>query len=140
VIGWRLVKQAKKGPTQILVVDFAVRFGLGGKHKFGTLTIEHVPIFTDKGFADAKKRANRPTWNFFCGSLGLPWRGCDPTSGRCEGVEAEWKGLEYCPTHDGERPHLTLSEAPAASIQCAGGAAVRGQIAQAAFGDMRPPA
>jgi hypothetical protein len=58
------VKQTKNGPAQILVVDFAVRFGLGGEQKFGTLTIEHVPIFADKGFADAKKCANRPTWNF----------------------------------------------------------------------------
>ena len=64
VTSWRFMKQGKNGPTQILVVDFAVRFGLGSKHNFGTLTIEHVPIFTDKGFADAKKCANRPTWNF----------------------------------------------------------------------------
>ena len=64
VIGWRLVKQSKNSPAQILVVDFAVRFGLGGKHKFGTLTIEHVSIFADKGFADAKKCANRSAWDF----------------------------------------------------------------------------
>src|ERR1700677_2355426 len=65
VTGWRLVKQAKNGPARILVVDFAVRFGLGGEHKFGTLTIGHFSIFADKGFADSKKCANRPTWDFF---------------------------------------------------------------------------
>jgi hypothetical protein len=32
----RFMKQAKDGPTQILVVDFSVRFGLGGKYQFGT--------------------------------------------------------------------------------------------------------
>ena len=72
---------------------------------------------------------------FFCGLLGLPWRGCASTSGRCGGAEAKWKGLEYRPTLDGERPRLTLSEALAASIQCAGGAALCGQIVLAAFGD-----
>src|SRR5580704_18378881 len=70
VIGWRLVKQAKNGPPQILVVDFAVRLALRGKHKFGTLASEHVPIFTDKGLADAEKCANRPTWNFSAACYG----------------------------------------------------------------------
>ena len=74
---------------------------------------------------------------FFCGLLGLPWRGCASTSGRCGGDEAEWKGLEYRPTRDGERPRLNPSEALVASIQCAGGAALCGQIALAAFGDKR---
>ena len=73
---------------------------------------------------------------FFCGLLELPWRGCDLTSGRCGCAEVKWKGLEYRP-RDGERPHLNLSEAPAASIQRAEGAALRGQISLAAFGDMR---
>ena len=75
---------------------------------------------------------------FFYGSLGLPWRGCDPTGGRCVGAEAKRKGLEYRPVRDGERPHLPLSEAPAAPIRYVKGAALRRHIALAAFGDMRP--
>ena len=57
------MKQTKNSLAQILVVNLAIRFGLRGKHRFGTLAIEHVSIFADKGFADAKKCANRPTWN-----------------------------------------------------------------------------
>ena len=64
VISWRLVKQTKNRFPQILVVDFAVRLGLRHKQTRGALAIKLVSIFSDEGFADAQKFANRPTWNF----------------------------------------------------------------------------
>ncbi len=47
--------------AQILVVDFAVRFGLVGEQTIDTPAMEHFSVLTDKDFADAKKFANRPT-------------------------------------------------------------------------------
>jgi hypothetical protein len=55
VIGWRFVKQAENRFSQILIVDFAVRFGLRGKQTRGTLAFKLVSIITNEGFADAQK-------------------------------------------------------------------------------------
>jgi hypothetical protein len=53
MVGWWFVKQPEDSSPQILVVDLAVRLGLGGEYCFGATAGEFVPVFSDEAFAYA---------------------------------------------------------------------------------------